>query len=342
VALLYDAVLIVSFGGPEGPEDVLPFLENVLRGKDVPRRRLLEVADHYRHFGGVSPLNAQNRALVAALQAELGAHGSRLPVYWGNRNFHPLLHATLADMAHDGVRRALGFFTSAYSSYSSCRQYREDIDRASQIVGPTAPEIDKLRAFFNHPRFIEPMIERVRTALEQIPAPRRTAAQVIYTAHSIPLAMADGCSYVAQLAEAARLVSEGVGLGGYAIAYQSRSGRPEQPWLEPDIGDALRRLAAAGQSRDVVIVPIGFLSDHIEILWDLDTEARQLCDQLGLNMVRAATVGSHPDFVRMIRELIEERVGGAPKRWLGPLGPSPDVCPADCCLIGSRGDRMAR
>jgi ferrochelatase len=334
----YDAVLVVSFGGPEGPNDVLPFLENVLRGKDVPRRRLLEVAKHYEHFGGVSPLNAQNRSLVAALQAELDANGPPLRVYWGNRNFHPLLPATLTEMAADGVHRALGFFTSAYSSYSSCRQYREDIQRAQQVVGPTAPEVDKLRVFFNHPLFIEPMIQRVGAALEQIPAERRGAARVIYTAHSIPLSMADNCRYAEQLAEAARLVSGGVGLTGFNLAYQSRSGRPEQPWLEPDIGDALRNLSAAGDTRDVVIVPIGFLSDHIEILWDLDMEARKLCEELGLNMVRAGTVVSHPDFIRMIRELILERVADGPRRWLGSLGPSHDVCPIDCCLSGTRGE----
>jgi protoporphyrin/coproporphyrin ferrochelatase len=333
VAQPYDAVLVVSFGGPQGPDDVLPFLENVLRGKNVPRQRMLDVAEHYRHFGGISPLNAQNQMLVRALQAELDAHGPRLRVYWGNRNWQPLLADTLRQMTRDGVRHALAFFTSAYSSYSSCRQYQEDIQRARQIVGPESPEVEKLRAFFNHPGFIAPMIERVRAALEQIPCDRRAATWVIYTAHSIPVAMSQSCQYVGQLKEAARLVSEGLGLSAYQLAYQSRSGPPQQLWLEPDIGDALRQLRAAGQTRDVVVVPIGFLSDHIEILWDLDTEARQLCDRLGLNMVRAATVGSHADFVHMIRELVEERVAGAPKRALGSMPPSHDVCPADCCFV---------
>ena len=327
----YDAVLIVSFGGPEGPDDVLPFLENVLRGKNVPRSRMLEVAEHYQHFGGVSPLNAQNRALVAALRAELDAHGPPLPIYWGNRNWHPMLADTLAEMARDGVRRALGFFTSAYSSYSGCRQYREDIERAKQIVGPTAPQVEKLRAFFNHPGFIGPMTERVAAALLQFPAENRGKSRVIYTAHSIPSAMAKTASYVAQLEEAARLVSKNLGVTDYQLAYQSRSGPPGQPWLEPDIGDALRQLHAEGTTRDVVVVPIGFLSDHIEIIWDLDTEAQDLANKLGLNMVRAATVGSHPEFVAMIRERIEERVAGAPRRALGKLGPSHDVCPVDCC-----------
>ncbi len=327
----YDAVLVVSFGGPQGPNDVRPFLENVLRGKNVPHGRMLEVADHYQHFGGISPLNAQNRALIAALRVELDAHGPRLPIYWGNRNWHPLLADTLAEMARHGVRRALGFFTSAYSSYSGCRQYREDIQRAQQTVGPAAPQVDKLRVFYNHPGFIEPMVERVRTAVEQIPLARRSAVHVLYTAHSIPVAMADHCDYAVQVCEAARLVSERLGLTAYRIAYQSRSGPPQQPWLEPDVHDALRDLHAAG-ARDVVIVPIGFLSDHIEILYDLDIEARQLCQQLGMNMVRAATVGGHPDFVRMICELIGERVSCAPRRSLGQFPPSHDVCPSDCCL----------
>jgi ferrochelatase len=335
VAHNYDAVLVVSFGGPAGPGEVLPFLQNVLRGKDVPRERVLEVADHYQRFGGVSPINAQNRALIAALGSELDARGPRLPIYWGNRNWHPLLADTIAEMTRDGVRRALGFVTSAYSSYSSCRQYLEDIERARLQVGPAAPQVDKLRAFFNHPGYIAPMIERVRAAIEQVPPQRRASCRVIYTAHSIPAAMANGCQYAAQIAEAARLVSEALPLKDYQIAYQSRSGSLRQPWLSPDIGGALRELHAAGLARDVVIVPIGFLSDHIEILYDLDVEARQICDELGLNMVRAATVGSHPDFVGMIRELIEERVSGAPRRALGNFGASHDVCPLDCCPSGS-------
>jgi ferrochelatase len=332
----YDAVLVVSFGGPEGPADVLPFLENVLRGKNVPRQRILAIAEHYDRFGGISPLNAQNRALVTALQQELDTHGPSLSVYWGNRNWHPFLADTLAKMSRHGIRRALAFFTSAYSSYSSCRQYLEDIERARENVGPQAPQVEKLRAYYNHPGFIGPMVERVRAALDQLPADRRAAAQVIYTAHSIPVAMADACSYVAQLREASRLVSEALGVEGHRLAYQSRSGPPQQPWLEPDVSDLLRQAHVAGRS-DVVLVPIGFLSDHIEILWDLDIEARALGEQLGLRMVRAATVGSHPDFVRMIRELIEERTQGAPKRALGNLGPSHDLCPADCCPRASTG-----
>ncbi len=327
----YDAILVVSFGGPEGPDEVLPFLENVLRGRNVPRERMLSVADHYQHFGGKSPLNDQNRQLVEALRRELAEHGSDLPVFWGNRNWHPLLTETLADMAAAGVRRALGFFTSAYGSYSSCRQYLENIEAARSAVGSQAPAVEKLRCYFNHPGFIGPMIERAGEALERLPIERRAAARVIYTAHSIPTAMAATSAYEVQLAEAARLVSAGLGLAGHEIAYQSRSGPPAQPWLEPDVADVVRRLAAEGATRDVVVVPIGFLSDHIEILWDLDTELKRLCDELGLKLVRAATVGSHPHFVRMIRELVEERTVGAPRRAVGALGPACDVCPADCC-----------
>jgi ferrochelatase len=331
VAAAYDAVLVVSFGGPEGPDDVLPFLENVLAGRNVPRQRMLEVADHYRHFGGVSPLNAQNRALVEALEAELAERGLRLPVYWGNRNWHPLLSDTVRRMAEDGVRRSLAFVTSAYSSYSSCRQYLENIEQARRSVGPAAPRIEKLRAFYNHPGFIRPMSERLLDALTRVPADRRAAARVVFTAHSIPQAMADACDYVAQLEEASRLVCEPLGVKDYRLAYQSRSGPPEQPWLEPDILAVLTQLAGSAQGGDVVIVPIGFLSDHIEILWDLDVEAGSRAQALGLNMVRAQTVGSHPDFVRMIRDLILERVEGAPRLALGTRGPSPDECPADCC-----------
>ena len=234
-------------------------------------------------------------------------------------------------MAADGVRHALAFVTSAYSSYSSCRQYLEDIERARAAAGPDAPRVDKLRAFYNHPGFLGPMIERVRDALAQLSTERAAAARIVYTAHSIPQAMADTSQYARQLEEASRLVTESLRRGDYELAYQSRSGPPSQPWLEPDIADVLRRLAAEGSTRDVVVVPIGFLSDHVEILWDLDTEARQVAESLGLGWVRAKTVGSHPDFVHMIRELILERTADAPRRALGIDGPSHDECPADCC-----------
>ncbi len=338
----YDGLLVVSFGGPDGPEDVIPFLENVLRGRNVPRERMLEVAEHYQHFGGKSPINDQNRQLIAALERELAEHGPPLPVYWGNRNWHPLLTETLEKMAANGVQRALAFVTSAFSSYSGCRQYRENIARAQQEVGPAAPVVDKLRVFFNHPGFIEPMIERTRDALSQIAADRRDAAPLIFTAHSIPQLMADGCRYEAQLREACRLVSEGVGRDNWQLVYQSRSGSPQQPWLEPDVGDYLRERHADSPLRDVVVVPIGFISDHLEVMYDLDTEIRALCESLGINLVRGATVGTHPRFVCMIRELIEERLTDQPKRLaLGTFGPKEDVCPDDCCLYAP-GPRPAR
>jgi protoporphyrin/coproporphyrin ferrochelatase len=330
----YDAILIVSFGGPEGRDEVLPFLENVLRGRNVPRERMLAVAEHYYHFGGVSPINAQNRALVAALEAELAQHGPKLPVYFGNRNWHPLLADTLRQMRDEGVQRALAFFTSSFSSYSGCRQYRENIAAAQAEVGENAPRVEKLRAYFNHPGFIEPMIERTAAALEQIPADQRGATRLAFTAHSIPSAMAANCKYETQLADACQVVAAGVGLSNWKLVYQSRSGSPSQPWLEPDIGDHLKELAAGGV-RDVVVVPIGFISDHMEVMFDLDFEAKQLAEELGVNMVRAGTVGTHPRCVSMIRELIVERMSDAAVRpALGTLGPSHDVCPVDCCLSG--------
>lgn len=352
----YDALLVVSFGGPDQREDVLPFLENVLRGRNVPRERMLEVAEHYYHFGGRSPINDQNRALIAALEKELAAHGPKLPVYWGNRNWHPLLEDTLRQMAADGVRKSLAFFTSAYSSYSGCRQYRENIAAAQQVVATTLravpgglpaenignvgalsgvqpPEVHKLRVFFNHPGFIEPMVENTRAALDQVKEDHRNDALLVFTAHSIPAAMAAGCRYEEQLHEASRLVAEGVGKTNWRLVYQSRSGPPQQPWLEPDICDFLRDTASGHSVRDVVVVPIGFISDHLEVLYDLDTEARRVAGELGVNLVRAATVGAHPRFISMIRELIEERMSNAPNRLaLGKLGPSHDVCPDDCCL----------
>jgi protoporphyrin/coproporphyrin ferrochelatase len=329
----YDALLIVSFGGPDGPDDVLPFLENVLRGRNVSRERRLEVAEHYYRFGGRSPINDQNRALIAALEKELATHGPQLPIYWGNRNWHPLLTDTIRQMATDGVRRALAFVTSAYSSYSSCRQYRENIAAAQADVGDAAPQIDKLRVFFNHPGFIEPMIENTLAALEKVPADRRDKAELIFTAHSIPIAMAKNCQYVEQLREASRLVAEGLGCQNWSLVYQSRSGPPQQPWLEPDIGDFIESHRQELPRPDVVVVPIGFISEHMEVLFDLDTAVKQLCARLGINMVRAATVGTHPRFIRMIRELIEERMSDSPQRVaLGSLGPSHNVCPQDCCL----------
>ncbi len=331
----YDAILLVSFGGPEAMAEVMPFLANVLRGRNVPPERMQAVAHHYELFDGVSPINEQNRKLIAALQAELAAQGPRLPIYWGNRNWQPLLADTLRQMRADSIKRALAFVTSAYSSYSGCRQYRENIEGARAEVGADAPQIDKLRAFYNHPGFIEPNVENVRNALAQIPHERRDATQLAFTAHSIPLSMAQGCAYEAQLLETCRLVAAGAGHAHWRLVFQSRSGPATQPWLAPDICDYLRELKANGTS-DVVIAPVGFISDHMEVLYDLDTEARQLAAEIGLNMIRAATVGTHPTFIKMIRELIRERIEpDVERRALGLRGPSHDVCPIDCCLLGA-------
>jgi ferrochelatase len=332
----FDAILIVSFGGPEGMDEVLPFLENVLKGRNVPRERMLEVAHHYELFSGVSPINAQNRALIAALRKELDENGPNLPIYWGNRNWHPLLADTLRKMAEDGIKNALAFVTSAYSSYSSCRQYLENIARAREEVGESAPRVEKLRAFYNHPGFIEANIEHVRRAFEQIAPARRAVAHLAFTAHSIPKMMADNSDYEAQLLEAARLVAEGLGHENWRLVFQSRSGPPTQPWLEPDILDYLRELKAGGAS-DVVVSPVGFISDHMEVLYDLDTKARSLARELGINMVRAATASTHPSFIKMIRELLLERMSDeTPPRFLGTRGIKLCGYPTDCCLPAVR------
>ena len=330
---VYDAIVVVSFGGPEGPDDVIPFLENVLRGRNVPRERMLEVAEHYYHFGGKSPINAQNRALMSALEAELKQNGPKLPVYWGNRNWDPLLTDTLRQMAQDGVKRALAFVTSAYSSYSSCRQYLDNIARARQDIGPKAPVVDKLRAFYNHPGFTGPVAENARAALAALNGDTPgESVELLFTAHSIPTSMAANCRYVEQLEEASRLVAGQLGFTTWKLVYQSRSGPPSQPWLEPDIRDCLRSVHDSGHASKVLVVPIGFVSDHLEVLYDLDTEAKELCDQLGLGMARSATVGNKPAFVGMIRELIVERIEeNANRLALGSLGPSHDQCPAECC-----------
>lgn len=331
----YDALLVVSFGGPEGPDEVIPFLENVLRGRNVPHERLLQVAEHYDRFGGVSPINAQNRTLIAALEREFTEHHVNLPIYWGNRNWHPLLPDTIRQMKTDGVQRALAFITSAYASYSNCRQYQENIAEARRIVGNEAPIVDRLRGYFNHPGFIAATVDRVNLAINRIDPENREQAALVFTAHSIPQSMADGCTYEAQLKEVARLVGDAVGHSKWTFAYQSRSGPPTQSWLEPDIRDHLRSLHIQSGVTDVVIVPIGFLSDHMEVIYDLDVEARAVCDELGVQMVRAETVGTHPRFVGMIRMLIEERLYGLPERpSIGRMNPLPDVCADGCCPSG--------
>ena len=302
----FDALLLVSFGGPEQREDVIPFLENVLRGRDVPRERLLAVAAHYYHFGGRSPINDQNRALIAALREAV-----KIPIYWGNRNWHPLLADTVRQMRDDGVRRAIAFPTSAFGSYSGCRQYLDNIQRARAEVGDDAPEIVKIPPFSGHPSFLEAMTDRVRAALDELPG-----ARVVFTAHSVPVSMAQASPYVEQLEAASRRVAEAAGAGEWSLAYQSRSGPPTQPWLGPDIRDYLRETPG-----DTIIAPIGFLSDHMEVIYDLDMEAGAVCEELGIRMVRAGTVGTHPAIIRMIAELIERE---------------PEACAADCCPAPQR------
>jgi ferrochelatase len=354
----FDAILVLSFGGPERPEDVMPFLENVVRGKNVPQERLLEVAKHYELFDGASPINAHVRVLLTALVNELNAYGLELPVYWGNRNWHPLLTDTVRDMADDGVRNVLAFVPSAFGSYSSCRQYREDIDAARREVGHKAPKIDKLRLFYNHPGFIEAVADRIVAAIDDLSPKQRSRARLLYTAHSLPKEMA-GCSpYERQLHEACRLVTDRarmklVGatakgkissssqdisnghewLNRWQLAFQSRSGPPSESWLGPDIRDSLRQMRETDEVEDVVVVPIGFSMENMEVAFDLDVEVGELCDELELNMIRTAVAGNHPRFVQMIRELIVERIDPAsPRLALGAEGPSPDECSQGCCL----------
>ena len=316
----YDALLLVSFGGPEGMDDVIPFLENVLRGRNVPRERMMQVAHHYELFGGVSPINQQNRNLIAALKKELETNGPRLPIYWGNRNWHPLLPDTMRQMAADGVRNALAFVTAAYSSYSSCRQYLQNIADAQAEVGPTAPRVEKLRAFYNHPLFIEANVDHIRVALDQLDGSRDV--HLVFTAHSIPESMAANCDYVAQLTETGGVIAHALGAENWKLVYQSRSGSQAQPWLGHDISDHLRDLRSVGIT-NVVVAPIGFVSDHMEVIYDLDVEARKFAEEIGVRMVRAKTAGTHPSFVRMIRELIVERMENRVP---------PAICAPNCCL----------
>ncbi len=343
----YDALLVVSFGGPEGPEDVEPFLDNVLRGLRLPDAARRGVAARYRRVGGVSPINAHTRELVAALKAELARDGPALPVYQGNRNSRPLLPDTLRRMEADGVERAVAFVTSLFGSYNGCRKYREDLYEAGRGL-ERPPRIDRLRHGYNHPGFVEACAERVRAALAEVPEARRSAAPVLFTAHSLPESMARHAPYRAQLREACALVHEaarrGGGSGGdgarWRLAYQSQNARygPEG-WLGPDIGAALEEERERGTA-DVVVAPIGFVCDHLEVTLDLDEEAKERADRLGLNMVRAATVGAHPAFVGMIRDLVRERMSEAPARALaaGASAPSHDLCPAGCCLSGRPGE----
>lgn len=327
----YDALLWLSFGGPEGPDDVMPFLENVTRGRGVPRERLLEVAEHYQHFGGVSPINRLNREAIAAVEKELAAQGIDLPVYFGNRNWEPMVEDTVARMTADGVRRALVFPTSAYGGYSACRQYDEDIERARAAVGAGAPELVKLRHFFDHPLFVGAFADALRAALEQVPG-----ARVVFTAHSVPES-ADkaagppeegGRRYSRQIHEAARLVAAQAGVAEYDVVWQSRSGPPQVPWLEPDIVDHIDALHAAGV-QGVVVCPVGFVSDHLEVIWDLDNEAAERAAEHGMGFARAATPNGDPRFAELVVELVREHLAQAPVRKLS------DFPPAGCTVNGA-------
>lgn len=356
--LPYDALLVLSFGGPEKPEDVVPFLENVTRGRGIPRERLEQVGEHYFLFGGKSPINDQNRALIAAVEKDLADHGIHLPVYFGNRNWEPYLADTLAQMTADGVQRAAVFATSAYSSWSSCRQYRENLwDAVEQTPG--APRLDKLRQYYNHPGFLDPVVDGCLEALSALPAHGDTA-RLVFVTHSIPTEMAETSgsedplgqprpAYVAQhrsaADEVARRVREATGRAHrHDLVYCSRSGAPSTPWLEPDVNDHLEELATDGVSQ-VVMVPIGFVSDHMEVIYDLDTEAMETAERLGIQAVRAATAGVDGRFVAMVRELVVERAaaerGEQPARpAAGSMPAGPDLCGAGCCP-NARGPRPA-
>jgi ferrochelatase len=337
---MFDALLWLSFGGPEKPADVRPFLENVTRGRGVPPERLDEVEHHYQSFGGSSPINELNRAAIAATTAELRRQGLELPIYFGNRNWHPMVEDTVAQLAADGVRRALVFATSAYGGYSACRQYDEDIVRARTALGDTAPELIKLRHFFDHPLFIETFADSVRAAAAGMPDGYR----LVFTAHSVPTS-ADtaagppaegGHRYSRQIAEAARLVATSVGIEEYDVVWQSRSGPPAIPWLEPDIVDHLGTLHAAGVGA-VVVCPVGFVSDHLEVVWDLDTEAAEHAAALGMTFARVATPSGDPRFAELVVELVREQLDGTPARKLSAFAAdgctvNGEPCAPDCCV----------
>jgi len=346
----YDAVLLLSFGGPEGPDDVVPFLENVTAGRGIPRERLVEVGAHYTHFGGVSPINEQCRRIQQELAEELRERGRDLPVYWGNRNWHPFLTATLRDAMAHGHKRLLAVVTSAYSSYSACRQYLDDIEQARAEIGDGAPTVDKVRAFYNHPGFIESFVDGTNQAIDTLGADANPT--ILFTAHSIPNSMAASSDYQTQLVEAARLVTERLSPAGqdrprpWRLCWQSRSGPPTVPWLEPDVNDEIRTLADSG-GEHAVIVPIGFVSDHIEVLWDLDVEAAATATEAGVTLARSSTPGTLPDpgFIEMLAELIEERLDDSPlstRRALGSLTIRPDRCAVDCCPAPSRPSTTGR
>lgn len=346
--MTYDAFLLASFGGPEGPDDVMPFLENVTRGRGVPRERLVDVSHHYMALGGVSPINEQNRAFIASIQAEFDRRGITLPIYWGNRFWDPFLTPALQQLYADGHRSVLTLATSAYSSYSGCRAYREDIATALDEANVTSDlKIDKVRHYFDHSGFVTPFVEGLSEALTQLAADGVAieATRVLFVTHSIPISMSETSgppgmfgstgAYVTQHLTTARLVcdavqQQGVAVPEWTLNYQSRSGAPHIPWLEPDINDAITTLASEGVTA-VVIVPIGFVSDHVEVIWDLDNEAQETCDELGVRMLRVATPGTHPVFVSAMVDLVEARLQGDAGEALSELGPWPAVCAVGCC-----------
>jgi ferrochelatase len=311
----FDALLLLSFGGPEAPEDVMPFLENVTRGRGIPRERLVSVAEHYLHFGGVSPINGINRELIRALEAAID-----LPVYFGNRNWEPYVEDTVATMRDNGIRRAAVFATSAWGGYSSCTQYVEDIARARAAAGDAAPQLVKLRQYFDHPLFVEMFTEAIGAAAQTVP----DGARLVFTAHSIPLAARNRCGtdlYSRQVAYASRLVATAAGYADYDQVWQSRSGPPQVPWLEPDIADHLTALAKSGTTA-VIVCPIGFVADHIEVVWDLDNELREHAQDLGIAFARAATPNADPRFAHLVADLLDElRDNREPARVTAPVAP---------------------
>jgi protoporphyrin/coproporphyrin ferrochelatase len=352
----YDALLLVSFGGPEQADDVLPFLENVTRGRGIPRERLEEVGEHYHLFGGRSPINDQNRQFISAVEEDFRSTGMALPVYWGNRNWDPYLADAVRQMRADGVRRAACLVTSAYSSYSGCRQYRENLADAVAAVGKDggAPRLDRLRHYFNHPGFVEPMVDATLTSLAELGDTARRDAHILFVTHSIPEAMnatsgPEGGAYVAQHRAVAEEISERIRQEtGHRypteLVFCSRSGPPHVPWLEPDVNDRIEELAEHGVA-GVVVVPIGFVSDHMEVIYDLDTEASATAEKAGVEFSRAATAGLDPRFVAMVRDLLLERAArerglDAVRATVGAQPPSWDVCPGGCCP-NPRGPRPA-
>ncbi|MFC4604621.1 ferrochelatase [Rhodococcus kronopolitis] len=349
---MYDALLLLSFGGPEKPDDVRPFLENVTRGRGVPPERLDEVVEHYLHFGGVSPINRLNLEIIGAVQADFAGAGIDLPIYFGNRNWHPMVEDTVARMRDDGVRSALVFPTSAWGGYSGCRQYHEDVLRARAAVGDGAPELVKLRQYFDHPLLVAAFADAIEAARAQLPPSQRAGARLVFTAHSVPVSAdasagppADGGRlYSRQVAEAARLCAQAAGVSDHDLVWQSRSGPPQVPWLEPDICDHLDALAAGG-TEAVIVCPVGFVSDHLEVIWDLDTEARDKAAELGLGYVRAGTPGTDPRFAQLVTALVSEQLSGTAPARLGaePLygaGVNGALCATACCEPARRrGER---